>query len=63
MNILYVVVLPEDSPLAQRQLWRLGTFQRGEPQELMLSEKQLNSLKARKFSVKKKAAPSKKDKE
>ena len=59
---IYRIVLPEDSPLVQRQLWRLGTFKRGEPQELMLSAEQIKSLKTRGFKVTKKAA-SAKDKE
>jgi hypothetical protein len=59
----YVVVLPKDSKLDRRQLWRLGTFKRGEPRELELSDEQIKSLKARGFSVKRKATPSKRDKE
>ena len=60
---IYRIVLPEDSLLVQRQLWRLGTFKRGEPQELMLSADQIKSLKARGFKVTKKAASAKEDKE
>ena len=62
MEIYYRIVLPDDSPLARRQLWRLGTFKRGEPQELMLSADQIKSLKARGLKVAKKATPAK-DKE
>jgi hypothetical protein len=54
---VYRVVLPADSKLKQRQLWRLGTFKRGEPRELELSKEQIRSLKARGFTVTKKAVP------
>ena len=54
---IYRVVLPEDSDLEQRQLWRLGTFKRGEPREVELSKEQIKSLKGRGFKVTKKAAP------
>ena len=60
---IYRIVLPEDSQFAWRQLLRLGTFKRGEPQELMLSAEQRKSLKERGFKVTKKAVPVKENKE
>jgi len=53
----YRVTLPDDCECDRRTLSGLGTFENGEPRELELTKRQVISLKARGFEVRKKVAP------